>query len=185
MQRLYIFFATIAIFHTSEYLLAKKYHPESYGRSSWLITWPYLVAMSMGLLEHWIFFESRPLQSSAWLYFGLALIASGEIIRKMSITTLKANFSHMIVTEKDPKHSLCTVKIYSIMRHPSYVGFFLWAVGTQVLLENIVCTLSFIVVLWRFMRHRIQIEDRILENFFGQSWTTYKANVHSGIPFID
>ena len=185
MERLYIFFATISIFHTSEYLLAKKYHPNSCGRSSWLITWPYLVAMSVGLLEYWVFFERHPLQSLFWQYFGLALIVGGEVIRKTSIVTLKSNFTHTIVTKKNPKHSLCTEQIYSIMRHPSYVGFFLWAVGTQVLLGNAASTLLFIVVLWRFMRHRIQIEDRILENFFGQDWTRYKINVRSGIPFIE
>lgn len=43
----------------------------------------------------------------------------------------------------------------SYFRHPSYFGFFIWSIGTQVLLINPVCTVGYTVVTWRFFRDRI------------------------------
>lgn len=40
-------------------------------------------------------------------------------------------------------------------RHPSYVGFFYWAIATQLLLGNIVSAIAFVFILARFFSHRI------------------------------
>lgn len=45
---------------------------------------------------------------------------------------------------------------FSITRHPSYFGFFYWAMGTQIALANPVSTLVFAIVLWRFFNRRIK-----------------------------
>lgn len=44
----------------------------------------------------------------------------------------------------------------SYSRHPSYAGFFYWALGTQLLLGNPLSALVFAVVLWRFFSRRIR-----------------------------
>ncbi len=44
----------------------------------------------------------------------------------------------------------------SWVRHPSYAGFFYWALGTQLLLQNPLSLLFFCVVLWRFFYYRIR-----------------------------
>lgn len=44
---------------------------------------------------------------------------------------------------------------YRWSRHPSYAGFFYWAVATQLLLGNIVSTLGFVIVLNKFFSARI------------------------------
>lgn len=51
--------------------------------------------------------------------------------------------------------------LYSLVRHPSYTGFFVWAVGTQILLANPVSTVVFVGVLWRFFQQRIQSESQL------------------------
>jgi len=43
----------------------------------------------------------------------------------------------------------------SYSRHPSYVGFFYWAVATQLLLGNLVSACAFVFVLSRFFSSRI------------------------------
>lgn len=45
--------------------------------------------------------------------------------------------------------------IYRWSRHPSYAGFFYWAVATQLLLGNIASTLGFVMVLNKFFSARI------------------------------
>jgi Isoprenylcysteine carboxyl methyltransferase (ICMT) family len=41
-----------------------------------------------------------------------------------------------------------------VLRHPSYFGFYWWAVGTQVLLGNPFSTVMFAGVLWHFFYRR-------------------------------
>jgi len=67
-----------------------------------------------------------------------------------------SNFSHKIATEKKSTHELVTSGVYSLVRHPSYFGFFWWGVGTQVFLANPLSTVVFMAVLWRFFSYRIQ-----------------------------
>lgn len=87
------------------------------------------------------------------------------------------NFSHMLAFRKAQGHVLVTDGIYryahnfqdvdpipgtneafSWFRHPSYAGFFHWALGTQLVLQNPVSFFFFAVVLWRFFNRRIRGE---------------------------
>lgn len=63
---------------------------------------------------------------------GFLLCVIGEIFRKTAMITGSTNFDHIVQTEKNTKHELVTHGIYSLCRHPSYVGWFYWAIGTQV-----------------------------------------------------
>lgn len=65
-------------------------------------------------------------------YFGLIMCFCGEILRKLSILTAKRNFNHVVQTEKNVDHELITHGVYGLFRHPSYVGWFYWSIGTQV-----------------------------------------------------
>jgi hypothetical protein len=44
----------------------------------------------------------------------------------------------------------------SLCRHPSYFGWFWWAVGTQVILANPICLVAYTYVSWRFFDDRIE-----------------------------
>lgn len=66
----------------------------------------------------------------------------------------------------------------------SLTGWMLWAVGTQLLLCNPVCTLGFATAAWRFFSARIAYEDHLLSSFFGAQHERYRANVPSGIPLV-
>ena len=55
-------------------------------------------------------------------------------------------FSHRLRSKRDEDHQLVTHGIYRLLRHPGYFGWFLWSVGSQVLLCNIFCTVGFFVV---------------------------------------
>src|SRR5271169_6024287 len=67
-----------------------------------------------------------------------------------------SNFNHQIQQEKQPTHVLVTSGVYALVRHPSYFGFFWWAVGLQVFLANPLSTVVFFWVLWRFFSRRIK-----------------------------
>ena len=37
---------------------------------------------------------------------------------------------------------------------------------------------------WRFMRKRIEVEDRLLLKFFGEEWQRWRDDTPSGLPGI-
>lgn len=73
---------------------------------------------------------------------------------------------------------------YGILRHPSYVGFYYWAVGTQLVLCNPVSTVLYGLAAWTFFRYRIKYEEETLKQLFGEAYETYSAKTYIGIPFI-
>lgn len=99
--------------------------------------------------------------------------------------TASFNFSHQVATHKRPRHQLVTEGIYGWCRHPSYFGFFSWAIGTQLILLNPLCLVGFTVILYRYFQDRIQFEEEHLVEFFGQDYVCYRQRVWSGIPFYD
>lgn len=64
----------------------------------------------------------------------------------MRQVTATHNFTHAIASQRTERHRLVTHGVYGYMRHPGYAGWALWAIGTQVLLANPVCTPAFLVV---------------------------------------
>ena len=80
---------------------------------------------------------------------GLTLVVVGEAMRKAAILTARHNFTHMVQLTRRAQHALVTHGIYKHIRHPGYLGWLLWAVGTQLLLQNALCTVLFAAVVRR------------------------------------
>lgn len=112
------------------------------------------------------------------------MIIIGEIIRKTPIVTAGRSFTHLIKINHEEHHNLVTHGVYRLMRHPSYCGFLIWSVGTQVMLCNPVSMVVFTVVVWRFFAQRIPYEEYFLKQFFGVQYIEYAENVVSGVPFV-
>lgn len=55
-------------------------------------------------------------------------------------------FTHRIKSNKRPGHNMVTSGMYTYLRHPGYFGWFLWSVGTQVLLCNPMSAVGFAIV---------------------------------------
>ena len=86
-------------------------------------------------------------------------------------------------------------------RHPSYAGFFYWALGTQLVLQNMFTFVLFAVLLWRFFYYRTRgffdpflllflysplpaAEEAALIRFFGDDYVKYRKQVGTKIPFV-
>ncbi|OQR66843.1 protein-S-isoprenylcysteine O-methyltransferase-like [Tropilaelaps mercedesae] len=79
--------------------------------------------------ESYFYPELKTLGVVAWT--GLTLCALGEALRKCAMLTAGSNFHHLVRVKREEDHELVTSGVYSICRHPSYAGWFLWSVGTQ------------------------------------------------------
>merc|ERR1712013_64978 len=131
----------------------------------------------------WLFWPS--LKQFGLLHFiGLSLVIAGQGIRSAAEFTAGSNFTHLGAVDKRSEHRLVTKGIYAKLRHPSYFGYFIWAIGTQMLLGNPFCTVAYAAVTWKFFSERIEFEERFLVEFFGAEYTKYRAVTPVGIPFI-
>ncbi|KAA0197358.1 Protein-S-isoprenylcysteine O-methyltransferase [Fasciolopsis buskii] len=115
---------------------------------------------------------------------GLLLCVVGEIVRKCAMVTTTTNFNHHVDTVHQKDHQLVTTGLYSWCRHPAYVGWFYWTLGTQLLLGNPLCLFGFGIVGYRFLHGRIVHEEKHLIQFFGEKYLRYQKTVASGIPFV-
>jgi protein-S-isoprenylcysteine O-methyltransferase len=72
------------------------------------------------------------------------IIAIGSvIIRCLAFYTAKSNFTHQVAYKKKKRHELVTDGIYSILRHPSYTGFYYFSIFSMILIGNFICAILF------------------------------------------
>ncbi|KAK2958509.1 putative Protein-S-isoprenylcysteine O-methyltransferase B [Blattamonas nauphoetae] len=182
--QLIIFSFFIVFFFVSEHYLERKYHP--YDKPQPLLTPHFAAAIIGAFLEHIIEMICFPglKQHSTTFFVGLILTILGDLMRKTGIITLGRNFTLKISTKKRDEHELVTHGIYSKIRNPSYTGWYIWTVGSQIMLCNPVCTILFTGICWFFFADRIKYEDAYLQSFFKEQFEEYKNSVWSGIPFV-
>ncbi|PWN21392.1 ICMT-domain-containing protein [Microstroma glucosiphilum] len=176
-------------FHLLEFLVTARWNPSRLMKDSFLLLngWNYHAAHLLGILEfilESLLFPSHKSPLTFLNYLGLCTVLLGQYLRSTAMIHASSNFSHIVASNKRPDHMLVKTGLYSLVRHPSYTGFFVWAVGTQLLLANPISTVVFIGVLWRFFQQRIQNEEKHLISFFGEEYKEYKRQVPSGIPFV-
>ncbi len=147
-----LFTVILSLFHLSEYISVGLWCPRTLKIESFLLNHSpqYHIALFLAYLEYFIekyylFPNGFPYQ---WLLIilGLIIVFSGEYLRKLSIYTARQSFSHLIEDKPNQEHRLITHGIYASYRHPSYVGWFRWACGTQILLANPICFLIYLIV---------------------------------------
>lgn len=185
MYRDFIFI--LFTFHITEWLFIYIYCRKELSWSSTLLSVPYIGAMLFATMEYGLqvyLLGKQPQDWKYWRLVGILLVLIGEGIRKWGMFTLGSCFSHRIRTQKEDHHRLITKGIYRWMRHPAYCGWFLWCIGTQVMLVNPISCVLFAILSWKFFQNRITLEENNLIRFYGSSYKEYRAKVWSGIPFV-
>lgn len=131
-----IYVAILSTFHFTEFLAIAFTNPNAVSTDTYIIN--HSLAYSLAAIASWTeyLFEKYFflfMKQDLWIHFiGLLFCIFGEFIRKTAIFTAKKNFNHIVQNEKDNSHVLVTHGVYNIFRHPSYVGWFYWSIGTQV-----------------------------------------------------
>jgi len=181
------YLSLLSLFHYSEYFTTSLINPKTLSLDSFLINHSpeYNIAAVCSwtefLVERWIY----PDMKISWIsYVGLTLCIAGELLRKAAMFTARSNFNHIIQIQREEGHVLVTNGIYNLFRHPSYVGWFWWSVGTQVVLCNPFCLIGYTIASWKFFNARIHDEEITLLNFFGEDYVRYQKKVGTGLPFI-
>eukprot|EP00088_Acartia_fossae_P040843 TRINITY_DN4257_c3_g1_i2.p1 TRINITY_DN4257_c3_g1~~TRINITY_DN4257_c3_g1_i2.p1 ORF type:complete len:287 (-),score=21.67 TRINITY_DN4257_c3_g1_i2:902-1762(-) len=183
-----IYFTVLAFFHFSEFLVTGLTNPQNLSFDSYMVNHSvaYAVAAVSSWVEHGLLLYFVPSLKHHWFitYAGLAVCIVGEMIRKLAMFHAGRSFNHMVQENRADDHVLVTSGVYSICRHPSYVGWFLWTLGTQIILINPFCLLAYTYVTFMFFKIRIEVEEHSLIYFFGNDYRVYQKRVGTGIPFI-
>ena len=131
----------LALFHLSEYITTALSNPQNLSFDSFLVNHSiqYWAAMLASWLEYAAinyFFPGLKAGLGLVTYTGLVICLVGELIRKLAMLHAGRNFNHLVQSHKSREHKLVTTGIYAWSRHPSYLGWFLWSVGTQVRIDR-------------------------------------------------
>ncbi|KAL6232932.1 Isoprenylcysteine carboxyl methyltransferase family-domain-containing protein [Aspergillus navahoensis] len=198
LWRLPFFLASLSLFHFLEYYITAAHNTRYADISAFLLSsngWAYNVAHSSAAVECLLGYILYPHDSyfritasvsgvKVQVVLGLFLVVLGQTVRTLAMAQAGSNFNHMVQVERKEGHTLVQHGVYSVLRHPSYFGFFWWGLGTQLVLGNVVCFVGYAVVLWKFFNSRIQREERFLIAFFGEEYVEYKKRTIVGIPGI-
>jgi len=178
----------MSFFHFSEFLVTSIIRPQTLSTDSFLLNHSkaYKLAALVSWIEYLVEFYFFPsMKGFGWFsLLGLVLCIGGEALRKIAMLTAGSNFDHLIRTHREDKHKLVTSGIYGVFRHPSYVGWFYWSIGTQIILCNPLCIVAYALASWRFFYERVYEEEITLLNFFGDQYVSYQKKVSTGLPFI-
>ena len=115
------------------------------------------------------------------IFLGVSLF--GEVIRIFTVGFAPRNTSGRNTEIGQLADELNTTGIYSIIRHPLYLGnFFMW-LGPVLFLRSISFTIVFILLYWLYYERIMFAEEQFLRRKFGDIYDKWSEKVASFIPF--
>ena len=117
------------------------------------------------------------------MWIALAISITGLMLRIIAFFTCRHNFTHLVRYHKVQGHNLITNGIYSVLRHPSYTGYFYFSLFSQVFIGNFVSAILFFFSLVKFFNERIDDEEKALAVFFSE-YKAYQKKTYILIPFV-
>jgi len=112
------------------------------------------------------------------------MILLGHFLRIGAMFTAAKNFTHLVQDSRRENHVLVTKGLYKFIRHPSYLGWSMWAIGTQIVLMNPVSLILYIFATVKFFSDRIPYEEMKLYEFFGNDYIHYAKKTRTWMPFV-
>ena len=114
------------------------------------------------------------------IFLGVSLF--GEAIRVMTVGFAPKSTSGRNTTAGQVADELNTSGIYSIVRHPLYVGnFFMW-LGPVLFIRSIAGVVFFILIYWLYYERIMFAEEQFLRRKFVDTYDRWSENVKAVIP---
>lgn len=185
-----LYLMALATFHFLEFWATARYNPTKVHSESFIINngSAYTLAHTLTIIEYGIeyyLFPQFKLDHQAVKVVGFLMLIGGQAVRTFAMKTAGESFNHLVQIRHQKDHELVTRGVYYYLRHPSYFGFFWWAIGSQLMLLNPVGIIGFAITLYQFFSERIKHEERFLVTFFGERYEQYRVKTPTYIPFIN
>ncbi len=150
-----------------------------FKRRSWLpvlVVVAGIVMMYLGNRQA-ILFDLR----DEMIFLGVSIF--GEIIRILTIGFTPKNTSGRNTVTGQIAEDLNVTGLYSLMRHPLYVGnFFMW-MGPVLFLRSAWFGVVFCLVFWLYYERIMFAEEQFLRRKFGEAYDKWSEKVSAFIPF--
>lgn len=112
--------------------------------------------------------------------FGISLL--GLFLRAYTVGRAAPNTSGRNTTEGQIADKVNTTGIYSIVRHPLYVGNFLMWTGVALLTQNFWFLMTYIFLYWVYYERIMFAEEQFLRKKFGEKYTNWALKTPAFIP---
>jgi len=112
-------------------------------------------------------------------WIGVVLFAAGGALRLWPVFVLGRRFSGLVAIQ--PGHTLVTSGLYGVIRHPSYLGLLLNALGWALAFRSGVGVLLTAMLILPLLA-RIHAEERLLRTQFGGEYDVYCNRTSRLIP---
>jgi protein-S-isoprenylcysteine O-methyltransferase Ste14 len=110
---------------------------------------------------------------------GEALLVCGFLIFAYVLFYLKSGF----FGETEPKlDHLITERPYRFCKHPQYLSFIIMVLGIYLMLRSVIGVVFTLIVLIPSAVYRGKIEDKLLQDKFGEEWRKYADKVGFLLP---
>lgn len=146
--------------------------------------WIIVVLVGIGLLSGYLGaytdrMEFWTLDGDATRWTGVGLFVLGSVLRLWPVFVLGNRFSGLVAIQR--RHTLVTHGIYSRIRHPSYLGLIVGSLGWALAFRSGVGVILVVLMLPALLA-RIQSEERLLREHFGDEYDAYRACTSRLIP---
>jgi protein-S-isoprenylcysteine O-methyltransferase Ste14 len=123
--------------------------------------------------------EIWTLDGDAVRWLGVAVYVVGGVLRMWPVFVLWHRFSGLVAIQ--PDHELVTGGIYRVIRHPSYLGLLMIAIGWALVFRSVIGLLLAALLIVPLIA-RIHAEERLLRSQFGDAYDAYRARTSRLIP---
>lgn len=148
----------------------------------WVITAIIVLGLLAAILPAWtdrLGFWTIDGDSVRWL--GVVLFAIGGTLRLWPVFVLGNRFSGFVAIQ--PEHTLVTTGLYSVIRHPSYLGLLLGTLGWVLVFRSgvgLILTALMVPVIIA----RIRAEEAMLSSQFGAEYDAFRTHTWRLIPGV-
>ncbi len=115
-------------------------------------------------------------------YLGFVIYLSAGILVIVARVKLGKFGSGELITEEG--HKLYTEGVYKYLRNPMYSGALIAVIGFGLVFRTILTLLIISILYFILFKMRIDEEERLLYEVFGEEFTNYKKKSKRIIPFI-
>ena len=117
-----------------------------------------------------------------WGVLGAGVWAAGAALRWWAIWHLGRFFTVDVAVSAEQR--VVDDGPYRLVRHPSYTGLWLEAIGLGLALGNLLGLLTLAIPVLLALLHRIRIEEQALRTALGEPYVRYCQRTRRLLPFI-
>jgi protein-S-isoprenylcysteine O-methyltransferase Ste14 len=115
------------------------------------------------------------------IFLGVSIL--GQIVRILTVGFTPKNTSGRNTSGGQIADELNISGIYSVIRHPLYIGNFLMWLGPVLFLRSVWFTIVFGLVYWLYYERIMFAEEQFLRKKFGEVYDRYSEKVKAFLPF--